>query len=135
MQSQDCTEPVHNLEVVQFLLRTQVVVQVSIVNKSKEILPMSSCSSIVTINVEHVLKPPHKGLLEVRQLGETPFPSIWVRAQRDLRPVECPCSRHHHLRDHNPLPLVSSDALTMSVCYVCKLCSCIHETVQHIARS
>ena len=37
------------------------------------------------------------GFWEVCQLRETPFPSVWVQAQRDPRPVECPRSRHHHL--------------------------------------
>jgi len=35
-QSQDYAAPVHNLETMQFLLRTQVVIRVSIVNKGKE---------------------------------------------------------------------------------------------------
>ena len=47
--------------------------------------------------------PRTRGFWEVRQLGETPFPSVWVRAQRDPRPVECPRSRHHHLWNFSTL--------------------------------
>ena len=34
--------------------------------------------------------PRTRGFWDVHQLGETPFPSVWVREQRDPRPVECP---------------------------------------------
>ena len=59
---------------------------------------ISSCSSVVTFNVGHVYSNPRtRGFWEVRQLGETPFPSVWVREQRDRRPVECLRWRHHRL--------------------------------------
>jgi len=40
---------------------------------------------------------------EVHQLGETPFPSVLVWAQRDPRPVECPNSRLYQLRELSTL--------------------------------
>jgi len=47
--------------------------------------------------------PRTKDFWEVCQLGEAPLPSVWVRMLRDPRPVECPCSRLHQLRELSTL--------------------------------
>jgi len=116
-QSRDCTAPVRNLEITQFLLKTQVIIQLSIVYKGK------SCSSVVTFNVGHILKPPTPGLQEVSQLGETPFPLVWVRAQRDPRPAEGPRSRHHLLRELSTL-LRRSHTVSLLHSYYCAISDC-----------
>ena len=56
-----------------------------------------------------ILKPPHQGLLEVHQLGETPFPSGAERSQTCGVP---PFKASSSLKVLNSLLLVSSDALT-----------------------
>ena len=46
-----------------------------------------------------------QGFQKVRQLRETLclLPSVWVLAQRDPRPVECPCSRLYQLSELSTL--------------------------------
>jgi len=78
------------------------------------------------INVGHVLKPPTPGIC-----GSLP---TWRNSLRlglgtgtgvgRPRPVECPRSRYQvspSRRALNSLPLVSSDALTPLICYICEL--------------
>ena len=50
-------------------------------------------------HLQCILKPPHQRLLgsSLTQRNSLPLGTVWVRAQRDPRLVECPCSRHHHL--------------------------------------
>lgn len=52
-------EPVRNLEVVQFRLRTQVVIRASIVNKSKE---HTQGAPLSPSTLSMYSSPPHKGL-------------------------------------------------------------------------
>jgi len=59
---------------------------------------MSSCSSVVTINVGHVYSAPTPGASgKFANSEKLPGPSVWVQVQGVPRPVECPRSRHHHL--------------------------------------
>jgi len=97
MQSRDCAVMVRHfccvcttiIEPFKFPLYIKVR---DVHNKPLQLRCHLQCWACISLSSPHT-----RSFWEVRQLGETPFPSVWVRAQRDPRPVECPRSRHHHL--------------------------------------
>ena len=89
-----------------------------------------SCSSVVTINVGHVLKS------SIGTSGSSPtrrnslFLGLGTGAERPQTCGVSPFKVSPSRRALNSLPLVSSDTLTPLVSYVCKLCLRNFEIVQ-----
>jgi len=124
-QSRDCAAPVRNLEISvvctiePFEFPSYIKVR-DVRNKLLQLRRHLQCRACI-------LKLPHQGLLEVHQLGETPFPSGAERSQTCGVP---PFKASPSLKVFNSLLLVSSDALTSLARYVRKLRSCNLEIVQ-----
>ena len=126
-----CTRgKLHNLEIVQFLLRTQIIIRYSIFWCGTYV--RSSCSSIATINIGYTLKPTTPGT-SGKFTNSEKFPSPWSGYGHRENPDLCialPFNASQSRRALNSLPFVSSDALTPLVCYICELRSCNLEIVQ-----
>jgi len=87
---------------------------------------MSSCSSVVTINVGACIpKPSHQGLLGRSPIQGNSFPlGLGTGAESSQTCGVPPYKASPSRRDLNYLPLVSSDTLSLLVHYVRKLHSC-----------
>ena len=123
-----CTRgKLHNLEIVQFLLRTQIVIRYSIFWCGTYV--RSSCSSIATINIGYTLKPITPGT-SGKFTNSEKLPSPWSGYGHREMCIALPFNASQSQRALNSLPLVSSDALTPLVCYICELHSCNLKIVQ-----
>ena len=120
MQSQDCVAPLHNLE-IEFpsCIRQGTYIR-------------SSCSSVVTINIRHVLQPPVPETSEKFANPDklcSPQSGYGCRETPDL--WSAPRSRHHHLSKLSTLfLLVSSDTPHWSVMFA----NCAH-AISRLAHS
>jgi len=111
----------------------------------------SSCSSVVTINVRHVLRSPVPGASgKFTNSEQLPSPQSWheYTETTDLL-SEYPCSRRHQFRELSPffhqLNLVSSEALTppnklcfhnlelqKTYCAVSRSCKFLDDCKEHV---
>jgi len=120
-QCQHCMASLHNLEIAQLLLHAQF--------RPRSSSEFPSCIKVKNVRTEPLQLHHHhqcwectqapctRDFWEVCQLGETPFPSVWVQVKRDPRLVECPLSRLHKLEELSPL----------SPNYIRELNSCNHD--------